>query len=127
MMFPSKILWESVSRASIEVLSVWQTCPYSPLIRNTMALISPRRNDISDEALIEPNEFKLNGSRCVLAKPQKHNKKRTFIVWMYGKDIQLKQDLEKDNHLLRGRRCHLLAHDNLATLMTAQPRPHPVS
>ena len=58
--------------------------------------ISPRQNNVANDALIEPDEFKLNGKQyvrcCVLAKPQKHNKKRTSIVWMYGEDIQLKQD-----------------------------------
>ena len=119
MMFSSKILWENASRASIDVLSLWQTCPYSPFTSNTMASImsyfsggskapdsdriilapssiSPRQNNVTNDALIEPDEFKLNGKQyvrcCVLAKPQKHNKKRTSIVWMYGEDIQLKQD-----------------------------------
>jgi len=58
--------------------------------------ISPRQNNVANDALIKPDEFKLNGKQyvrcCVLAKPQKHNKKRTSIVWMYGEDIQLKQD-----------------------------------
>jgi len=121
-MFPNKILWENASRTSIEVLSIWQTCPYGPLISNTMtsigsyfsgcskatdtdriilapSSISPRRNDVADDTLIEPDEFKLNGKQyvrcCVLAKPQKHNRKRTSIVWMYGEDIQFKQDPTK--------------------------------
>jgi hypothetical protein len=121
-MFPTKILWENASYASIEVLSIWQTCPCSPLINNTMtsirnyfsgcskapdsdriilapSSISPRRNDVADNTLVEPDEFKLNGKQyvrcCVLAKPQKHNKKRTSIVWMHGEDIQLKQDPAK--------------------------------
>jgi len=121
-MFASEILWENASRTSIEVLSIWQTCPYSPLISNTMtsiksyfsgcskaldsdriilapSSINPRRNDVADDTLIEPDEFKLNGKQylrcCVLAKPQKHHRKRTSIVWMYGEDIQLKQDPTK--------------------------------
>jgi len=61
--------------------------------------ISPRRNDIADDTLIEPDEFKLNGKQyvrcCVLAKPQKHNKKGTSIVWVYGEDIQLWKDATK--------------------------------
>ena len=106
-MFSSKILWENTSHESIKVLSIWQTCPYSPLISNTMmsirsyfsgcskapdsdriilapSSISPRQNDVTDNMLIEPDEFKLNGKQyvccCILAKPQKHNKKRTSVV-----------------------------------------------
>lgn len=121
-MFPSKILWEIASRTSIEVLSIWQTCPYGPLISNTMtsirsyfsgcskatdtdriilapSSISPRRNDVADDTLIGPDEFKLNGKQyvrcCVFAKRQKHNKKRTSIVWMHGEDIQRKQNPTK--------------------------------
>lgn len=61
--------------------------------------INPRRNGVTDDTLMEPDEFKLDGKQyvrcCVLAKPQKHNKKRTSIVWIYGEDIQLKQDPTK--------------------------------
>ncbi|OBS15714.1 hypothetical protein FPOA_13497 [Fusarium poae] len=60
--------------------------------------ISPRPNDL-DGILIEPDEFKLNGKQyvryVVVAKSQKHTKKRTSVVWQYGEDIQLKQDLTK--------------------------------
>lgn len=101
------------------------TCQSSPLPSNTMASIAsyltsrragisrssesdkiilapssinPRRDNVTD-ALIEPDEFKLNGKQyvrcCVLAKPPKHTKKRTSIVWVYGEDIQLRQDPEK--------------------------------
>ncbi|KAI3565886.1 hypothetical protein IWW34DRAFT_418344 [Fusarium oxysporum f. sp. albedinis] len=53
--------------------------------------ISPRPND--------PDEFKLNGKQyvrySVMAKSQKHTKKRTPVVWQYGEDIQLKQDPTK--------------------------------
>ncbi|OBS17625.1 hypothetical protein FPOA_11942 [Fusarium poae] len=58
----------------------------------------PRPNDL-DGILIEPDEFKLNGKQyvryVVVAKSQKHTKKRTSVVWQYGEDIQLKQDLTK--------------------------------
>src|SRR5579871_5421499 len=58
--------------------------------------INPRRYNVADGTLIEPDEFKLNGKQyvrcCVLAKPQKNHRKRTSVVWMYGEDIQLKQD-----------------------------------
>src|SRR5205814_1247023 len=89
MMFSSKILWENASRASIDVLSLWQTCPYSPFTSNTMASImsyfsggskapdsdriilapssiSPRQNNVANDALIEPDEFKLNGNTTAL-------------------------------------------------------------
>ncbi|KAH8754817.1 hypothetical protein F5883DRAFT_526654 [Diaporthe sp. PMI_573] len=60
--------------------------------------ISPRPND-PDGTLIEPDEFKLNGKQyvrySVVAKSQKHTKKRTSVVWQYGEDIQLKQDPTK--------------------------------
>ncbi|OBS15181.1 hypothetical protein FPOA_13923 [Fusarium poae] len=60
--------------------------------------ISPRPNDLHG-ILIEPDEFKLNGKQyvryVVVAKSQKHTKKRTSVVWQYGEDIQLKQDLTK--------------------------------
>ena len=50
-------------------------------------------------ALIEPEEFKLQGKQYIrcssLAKPPKHTKKRTSIIWLYGEDIQLKQDATK--------------------------------
>jgi hypothetical protein len=122
-MFLNKILWKSASHVSVEVLSTWQFCDSSSdsVASNTMTSIrsyfsgskasdsdriilapspiSPRRNDIADDTLIEPDEFKLNGKQyvrcCVLAKPQKHNKKRTSIVWVYGEDIQLRQDPTK--------------------------------
>ncbi|KAH7137822.1 hypothetical protein EDB81DRAFT_601046, partial [Dactylonectria macrodidyma] len=46
-----------------------------------------------------PDEFKLNGKQyvrySVVAKSQKHTKKRTSVVWQYGEDIQLKQDPTK--------------------------------
>ncbi|KAG7413394.1 putative AC transposase [Fusarium oxysporum f. sp. raphani] len=61
-------------------------------------LTCPRPNDL-DGILIEPDEFKLNGKQyvryVVVAKSQKHTKKRTSVVWQYGEDIQLKQDLTK--------------------------------
>ena len=61
--------------------------------------INPRRNSVAGEVIIQPDEFKLNGKQyvrcCGLAKPQKHTKKRTSIVWVYGEDIQLKQDPTK--------------------------------
>jgi len=55
--------------------------------------INPTRDP---NALIEPDEFKLQGKQyircCSLAKPSKHTKKRTSVIWMYGEDIQLKRD-----------------------------------
>ena len=50
-------------------------------------------------ALIEPDEFKLQGRQyircCTLAKTPKHMKKRTSIIWLYGEDIQAKHDRKK--------------------------------
>ncbi|KAH8656309.1 hypothetical protein BGZ61DRAFT_190605 [Ilyonectria robusta] len=113
---------ETASLASTTVLLLWQTCLNSPLTSYTMATISsyfgatsarrpdsdrvilspayisPRPNDPAG-ILIEPDEFKLNGKQyvryCVVAKSQKHTKKRTSVVWQYGEDIQLKQDATK--------------------------------
>ncbi|RKK70393.1 hypothetical protein BFJ71_g17675, partial [Fusarium oxysporum] len=104
------------------VLLLWQTCLNSPLTSYTMATISsyfgaaggrrpdsdrvilapthisPRPND-PDGILVDPDEFKLNGKQyvrySVVAKSQKHTKKRTSVVWQYGEDIQLKQDPTK--------------------------------
>ena len=49
--------------------------------------------------VIQPDEFKLYGKqyiRCsALAKPPKHTKKRTSIVWTFGEDIQLRKESEK--------------------------------
>ncbi|KAL3587712.1 hypothetical protein FPOAC2_13610 [Fusarium poae] len=112
----------NASFATSAVLLLWQTCLNSPLTSYTMATISsyfgaasgrrpdsdrvilaptyisPRPNDL-DGILIEPDEFKLNGKQyvryVVVAKSQKHTKKRTSVVWQYGEDIQLKQDLTK--------------------------------
>ncbi|OAQ58395.1 hypothetical protein VFPPC_16990 [Pochonia chlamydosporia 170] len=62
------------------------------------AHISSRPKDVNG-ILIEPDEFMLNGKRYVrnsaVAKPQKHTKKRTSVVWQYGEDIQLMQDPTK--------------------------------
>ncbi|KAM5529528.1 transposase-like protein [Fusarium oxysporum f. sp. phaseoli] len=116
------IMEANASFATSAVLLVWQTCLNSPLTSYTMATISsyfgaasgrrpdsdrvilaptyisPRPNDL-DGILIEPDEFKLNGKQyvryVVVAKSQKHTKKRTSVVWQYGEDIQLKQDLTK--------------------------------
>lgn len=48
------------------------------------------------EALIQPDEFKLQGEqyiRCaVLAKGPKATKKRTSVIWIYGEDLQAKKD-----------------------------------
>ncbi|EWZ78293.1 hypothetical protein FOXG_14231 [Fusarium oxysporum f. sp. lycopersici 4287] len=97
------------------VLLLWQTCLNSPLTSYTMATISSyfgaaggRRPD-SDRVILapthisprpnDPDEFKLNGKQyvrySVMAKSQKHTKKRTPVVWQYGEDIQLKQDPTK--------------------------------
>jgi len=58
--------------------------------------INPLR---SPEALIGPDEFKLQGKqyiRCsALAKNPRHTKKRTSVIWLYGEDIQLKTDGKK--------------------------------
>lgn len=55
--------------------------------------INPTRDP---SAIIEPDEFKLQGNHyircCTLAKPTKHTKRRRSVVWMYGEDIQLKRD-----------------------------------
>ncbi|KAL6406438.1 HAT domain-containing protein [Ilyonectria robusta] len=62
------------------------------------AYISPRPNDPAG-ILIEPDEFALNGKQyvrySVVAKSQKHTKKRILVIWQYGEDIQLKQDPTK--------------------------------
>ena len=51
--------------------------------------INPKRDP---KALIEPDEFKLQGKRYIrcsaLAKAPKHTKKQTSIIWVYGEDIQ---------------------------------------
>jgi hypothetical protein len=53
--------------------------------------MNPNRNPA---ALIEPDEFKLQGKQyircCALAKASKHTKKQTSIIWLYGEDIQVK-------------------------------------
>jgi hypothetical protein len=58
--------------------------------------INPTRDP---NALIEPDEFKLLGKQyircCSLAKPPKHTKKRTSVIWLYGEDIQLQRDGRK--------------------------------
>lgn len=58
--------------------------------------INPLRNP---EALIEPDEFKLQGKQYIccntLARKAKHTKKRTSVIWLYGEDIQLKHDGKK--------------------------------
>ncbi|KAJ6785140.1 hypothetical protein PWT90_08160 [Aphanocladium album] len=55
--------------------------------------INPTRDP---SAIIEPDEFKLQGNYyircCTLAKPTKHTKRRKSVVWLYGEDIQLKRD-----------------------------------
>jgi hypothetical protein len=55
--------------------------------------INPRRDP---EALIQPDEFTLQGEqyiRCaVLAKGPKATKKRTSVIWIYGEDLQAKKD-----------------------------------
>jgi hypothetical protein len=72
--------------------------PDSDRVILSPACISPRPDDPAG-ILIEPDEFKLNGKQyvryCVVAKSQKHTKKRTSVVWQYGEDIQLKQDATK--------------------------------
>jgi hypothetical protein len=49
--------------------------------------------------IVQPDEFKLYGKQYVrssaLAKPPKHTKKRTSIVWKFGEDIQLRREPEK--------------------------------
>jgi hypothetical protein len=48
---------------------------------------------------IRPDEFKLYGKQYVrcdaIAKPPKHTKKRTSIIWRFGEDIQLKKEPQK--------------------------------
>jgi len=49
--------------------------------------------------VIQPDEFKLYGKQYVrcnaIAKPPKHTKKRTSIIWKFGEDIQLKEPEKK--------------------------------
>jgi hypothetical protein len=51
------------------------------------------------QALIGPDEFKLYGKQYIrcnsIAKPPKHTKKRTSVIWLYGEDIQLKHEAAK--------------------------------
>ena len=83
----------------ISYFSGGSKAPDSDRIILAPSSISPHQNNVANDALIEPDKFKLNGNQylrcCVLAKPQKHNKKRTSIIWIYGEDIQLKQDPTK--------------------------------
>lgn len=55
--------------------------------------------DPSDAAILQPDEFKIQGKQYVrcssLAKAPKSTKKRTSVVWKYGEDIQYKQDGKK--------------------------------
>ena len=50
-------------------------------------------------ALIEPDEFKLQGMQyihcCTLAKGSKNTKKWISIIWIYGEDIQAKHNGKK--------------------------------
>ncbi|KJZ72759.1 hypothetical protein HIM_05901 [Hirsutella minnesotensis 3608] len=51
------------------------------------------------EALIQPDEFRLQGeqyTRCaVLARGPKSTKKRTSVIWLYGEDLQSKRDKKR--------------------------------
>ncbi|KAH7073098.1 hypothetical protein BKA63DRAFT_554688 [Paraphoma chrysanthemicola] len=64
--------------------------------------INPRRDP---EAMVQPDEFKLQGEqyiRCeVLAKGPKATTKRTSVIWIYGEDLRAKRDVR------RGWYCYL--------------------
>ncbi|KAM5529351.1 transposase-like protein [Fusarium oxysporum f. sp. phaseoli] len=51
------------------------------------------------DALIEPDEFKLQGeqyTRCsVIARGPRSTKKRTSVIWLYGEDLQSKRDRKR--------------------------------
>ena len=67
---------------------------------------------VDSSITIKPDEFKLCRKqyvRCsILAKPTKHIKKRTSIIWDYGEDIQLKKEPEKKYwyYYLCEKQCH---------------------
>ncbi|KAL6405977.1 HAT domain-containing protein [Ilyonectria robusta] len=56
-------------------------------------------NSRDPDALIQPDEFKLQGeqyTRCsVIARGPKSTKKRTSVIWLYGEDLQSKRDRKR--------------------------------
>ncbi|KAL6402704.1 HAT domain-containing protein [Ilyonectria robusta] len=56
-------------------------------------------NSHDPDALIQPDEFKLQGeqyTRCsVLARGPKSTKKRTSVIWLYGEDLPAKRDRKR--------------------------------